>query len=516
MSGVRENIFKLFNRIFRINRTPMIADVSNQNYTEYRKTYDTLSKMSNLLDGIDAYLIGGISAAILANQDLYRQNDDLDIMCNEEDLPKLIKQLQEIGYTVDDRRNIKTRNLVTSNGNFQPVDHELNADTENNNMLGIGIFTYQVKGNLVITHSYAFEEKERKYVGTEKVMAKELFDLMYDNKIVEYKNLKLKTQSKEYVYINKSKGSREKDKLDASVIKPILDDKSKIKINRIKELDAQARTYRLIYNKNGKVISRTRYPTLEEKFFTYLDTLFMNSTTKSPKQIIEDVLKSDDYRKISKNHPEINSLIKSWEKKSKKYTYQTKINLVTKSYSKKLEKFSKESIDNALEFLKKRRLNHGKSTDDIKLTPEAKEIFQLMQKYGQAIKNIFIDNDINITHITAISPDKLKDGKLKKTLDRPNNYETERANGVFASSSPVNGNNPYIARNSSGMIRINKSTYIYGSDNIDITQDSNGKKRAILKQPNYIYYINPKEFTPVCSLTINPYTHKPSFIFSEE
>lgn len=516
MSRVKENIFKFFNRIFRRNKTPMITDISSQNYAEYRKTYDTLSKMSNVLDSIDAYLIGGICAAILTNQDLYRQNSDLDIMCKEEDLPKLIQKLQEIGYSIDDRRNIKTRNLVNSYGIFQAVDHELNADTRNKNMLGIGIFTYQVKGNKVITHSYAFEEKEGKFVGTENVLPKELFDLMYDSRIIDYKNLKLKVQSKEYLYMIKNKNSREKDKLDASTLKPILDDKSESKIARIKELEAKTRSYRIVYDKDGKIESRTKYPTLEEKVYFYLDSLFMNRPDKTPEQIIADVLHSDEYYRIAENHPEINSLIEHWKEKSSNYTYQDKIKLLTASYSKKLEVFSKSAIDNALDFLHQRYLHHGKSDNDIELSSEAKEIFGLMQEYGQAIKKIFVDNNISITHITSVAPDKLEGGVLRKSLDRANNYETERANGVFASSSPVNGSNPYIARNSSGMILLGDSTYIFGSDNITVAQDSEGKKHAILKQPNYIYYINPETFTPVCNLTVNPNTHKPIFEFSEE
>ena len=60
---------------------------------------------------------------------------------------------------------------------------------------------------------------------------------------------------------------------------------------------------------------------------------------------------------------------------------------------------SKESIDNALDFLHRRQINHGKSDSDIELSDEAKEIFKLMQEYGQSIKIIFVDNNINLTHI---------------------------------------------------------------------------------------------------------------------
>lgn len=139
-----------------------------------------------------------------------------------------------------------------------------------------------------------------------------------------------------------------------------------------------------------------------------------------------------------------------------------------------------------------------------------------MREYSEAIKKIFEDNNIEITHITSVSPEKLEGGIIRKSIDRPNNYETERVDGVFASSSPIYGNNPYIARNNSGMIRLGESTYIYGGDNIEVVSDEEGKRHAMLRNPNFIYYINPENFTPVCNLTISPYTHKPTFEFSEE
>ena len=139
-----------------------------------------------------------------------------------------------------------------------------------------------------------------------------------------------------------------------------------------------------------------------------------------------------------------------------------------------------------------------------------------MKEYSEAIKKIFVENNIEITHITSVSPEKLEGGIIRKSIDRPNNYETERVDGVFASSSPIDGNNPYIARNNSGMIRLGESTYIYGGDNIEVVSDEEGKRYAMLRTPNFIYYINPENFTPVCNLTISPYTQKPTFEFSEE
>lgn len=516
MSRIQDKIIKLYNRIFRRSNFPMIANVSKQNYDEYHKTYDTLSKIFSKTDGIDSYLIGGISAAIQTNRDLYRQNDDIDIMCREEQLPFLIEFLQKAGYRVDDRRGIKTRNTIDIDGQFHAMDHELNAYTKSKKLLGVGIFTYSIKGNEVITHSYSYHEKEGRVIGTEKVMPKELFDLMYEKNAVDYKGIKLKTQSKEYIYLTKSRGKREKDKLDASVIEPTLDDESKERIARIRELESKVKQYRLLFDKDGKIESRDRIPSLEDKVNSFLDSLYTKSSTKTSEQIINDVLHSEQYSRVIIKHPEIDLLIKEWQEKTKNYTYKDKIRLITNDYSKRLKGFNRKAIDNALDFLARRRQNQGKDNNDIELDAETKEIFKLMTEYKQSIKRIFVDNNIDITHITSIAPEELEGGVLRRSIDRANNYETERVNGVFASSTPVDGNNPYIARNSSGMIKLGKSTYIYGNDNIEVTQDSEGKKHAILRQPNYVYYINPTSFNPVCNLTIDSISHEPVFEFSEE
>lgn len=233
MSKIKDNIIRMFNRIFRRNNFPMLANVSKQNYDEYHTTYDTLSKIFGELDDIDAYLVGGISSAIQTNQDLYRQNSDIDIMCKEEDLPKIIKKLQEIGYSIEDKRGIKTNNIIDVNGNFKAGCHDINTSIKNSNLLGVGLFVYKINNNEVTTYSYAFDERIGRFVGTEKVIPKELFDMIYNNTPVDYKGIKLKTQSKEYTYMSKSRETRAKDKLDDSIIEPTLDEKSMEKIMMI-------------------------------------------------------------------------------------------------------------------------------------------------------------------------------------------------------------------------------------------------------------------------------------------
>ena len=516
MPKIKDNLIIIFNKLFRRSSFPMLTNVSKQNYNKYYKTYDTLAKLSEILKNIDAYLIGGISAAIQTNKDFYRQNEDIDIMCKEEQLPSLIKFLQDSGYIVDDRRGIRTRNTIDVNGQFHAIDHELNANTKSPRLLGVGIFTYSIKGNDVITHSYFYDEKEEKVIGIEKVMPKELFDLMYNNNVVDYKGLKLKTQSKEYIYLRKSRGNREKDQLDASVVEPTLNNESKEKIARINELEAKVKQYRLFFDEAGNLEEKKFIPSLEDSVNSCLDSLYMNSSTKTPEQIINDVLQSDQYKILTNKYPEITLLINKWKEKTKNYTYRDKIRLINKDYAKKLQGFDRNIIDNVLDFLQRRSQNHGENNDDIELEPEASKIFELMTEYEQAIKKIFVENNIYITHITSIAPDQLEGGILKKSIGIPNNYKTEKVNGVFASSSTIDENNPYVARNSSGMIRLGNSIYIYGSDIIEVVKDSKGKKHAMLKQPNYIYHINPDSFNPVCTLTIDSKSNKPVFEFSEE
>ena len=150
------------------------------------------------------------------------------------------------------------------------------------------------------------------------------------------------------------------------------------------------------------------------------------------------------------------------------------------------------------------------------LDDNTKRIFRLMKQYQNDIKQIFISNGESITHITDIAPDNMIGGKIAKSSNRENYYQTERGDWVFASSSPIDGSNPYIARDpQKGMIIIAKNAYIYGGNNMQIQEDEQGNKHVVLKKPNYVYEINPENFTPVVTLNLDE-TGKAYFEFSEE
>jgi len=241
----------------------------------------------------------------------------------------------------------------------------------------------------------------------------------------------------------------------------------------------------------------------EDEVYEKLDRLYMKSTTKTPEQIVEDILEKEEYSKIINKYPKTKFLLDKWKEKSKDYTYMDKIRLIGEDYSKKLQEFDKKDIDNAISFLKRRYEKHGRDNEDIELSDEAKKIFDLKTEYRNDIKKIFVDNNIDLTHITSISPEKLEGGVLRKSIDSLNMYETERVDAVFASSTPVDGNNPYIAWKKGELVKLGDSEYIYGNDNIEITKDSEGKNHAMLKEP-------------VCNFTIDKITNEPVFEFSDE
>lgn len=193
-------------------------------------------------------------------------------------------------------------------------------------------------------------------------------------------------------------------------------------------------------------------------------------------------------------------------------------------YNEKLKDFRQESIQAALQFLmecketihndEQNGINKNFSLSIDTLDDETKEIFSLMEQMKKDIKQIYIENKGVLTHITTVAPEKLESGKIRKSNNRANNYGTEKGDWVFASSEPIDGRNAYIARQE-GMILIGKDIYIYGGDIIENVADEYGDKHAVLRSPNYIYEINPENFTPVMTLQKNM-DGKTFFQFSHE
>ena len=197
------------------------------------------------------------------------------------------------------------------------------------------------------------------------------------------------------------------------------------------------------------------------------------------------------------------------------------LNIKTQEYNKKLLEYSFEDITNVFDILSQKRKSVKTFLENINVNNEeidekTKEIFDLLKQYAQEIKQIFIENRKFIIHISEMSPNEMIDRKIKKSINRPNHYETECGDWVFASSDSIYTGNPYLARNSKdGMILIDKNTYMYGGDNMEIKRDEQGHNIVVLKKPKYVYIINPTNFMPVVSL-IHDESGEAVFDFSEE
>lgn len=184
---------------------------------------------------------------------------------------------------------------------------------------------------------------------------------------------------------------------------------------------------------------------------------------------------------------------------------QVELESLLDEYNKKLEIYSSETVEKAFTVLdeKKEKIQSNSQTllkNENYLDLETNQIFELMKRYAQDIKQVFIEQNATITHITDVSPKEMIGGKISKSINRANNYETEVGDWVFASSSPIECN-PYMVRNSkSGMVCIDKNICIYGDDNIKIQQDKHGNNVVKLIRPNYAYNINPEKFNPVVTM----------------
>lgn len=186
-------------------------------------------------------------------------------------------------------------------------------------------------------------------------------------------------------------------------------------------------------------------------------------------------------------------------------------------YKRILSTKPKEAIEQTFSVIEKRReqVHQGIKPKDEKFSPEVEDILKLMESFKKEAREKLVDNDVTLIHISSIPPERMEGRKLRRSINRANNYETDLVDCVFASSEPADGTNPYIARNDGGMVLLGDNIYVYGGDNIDVSTDNSGKSHAVLKQPNYAYFINPETFEPVVCMSRDR-QENPFFEFSHE
>lgn len=284
-----------------------------ENYKNTYRTIETIFSEFNKKGKTTPYMVGGISAAIQANINLYRQNEDIDLMVDKQQLDRVIECLKNVGYTVTDRRGVLTENRVNKDGVFIPLSHELDCDTTDTSKLGIGIFVYERNNGQVITNSYAFHEADGCVIGTQTVMPEELFDLMYSPEEIEYKGMTVRCQTKEYTYLSKSQGDREKDKIDARVIEGYIGEEEQKRIQRIQVLQKRVEKYRIEYDRDGNIQRSAKYPNIEEKVESFIQSLTSGKEYMSSDELKQVVLSDERVQRFIEQDRDMKEIMAIWE-----------------------------------------------------------------------------------------------------------------------------------------------------------------------------------------------------------
>ena len=174
---------------------------------------------------IDYYIVGALPCFLKTGQQLFRYHDDIDIMVNEEDIPKLAEIIQSTGYKFHDDRFPSLERLKEMEQNKPP--HTVLAQNPNNEF-HLGFFTFRREQDNSITMR---EYSHRVENGTVVVDALERQSdpigtmLRYDDNPTEYMGTTFRTSTVESVFSLKEYTRRPKDVTDNEHLKPFIDEK---------------------------------------------------------------------------------------------------------------------------------------------------------------------------------------------------------------------------------------------------------------------------------------------------
>ena len=174
---------------------------------------------------IDYYIVGALPCFLKTGQQLFRYHDDIDIMLNEEDIPKLAEIIQSTGYKFHDDRFPNLERLKEMEQNKPP--HTVLAQNPNNEF-HLGFFTFRREQDNSITMR---EYSHRVENGTVVVDALERQSdpigtmLRYDDNPTEYMGTTFRTSTVESVFSLKEYTRRPKDVTDNEHLKPFIDEK---------------------------------------------------------------------------------------------------------------------------------------------------------------------------------------------------------------------------------------------------------------------------------------------------
>ena len=199
----------------------MSLDEKNKLINEELVRFTTLLNQAE----IDYYIVGALPCFLKTGQPLFRYHDDIDIMINEEDIPKVAEIIQSTGYEFHDDRFPSLERLKEMEQNKPP--HTVLAQNPNNEF-HLGFFTFRREQDNSITmreYSHRVEnetvvvdvlERQSDPIGTM---------LRYDDNPTEYMGTTFRTSTVESVYSLKEYTRRPKDVTDNEHLTPFIDRK---------------------------------------------------------------------------------------------------------------------------------------------------------------------------------------------------------------------------------------------------------------------------------------------------
>lgn len=203
---------------------------------------ESLIKFTSLFNqaGIDYYIVGALPCFLKTGVPLFRYHDDIDIMVNEDDIPKIAELIELSGYKFHDDRFPTIERFHEMEQNKPP--HTVLAQNPENEF-HLGFFTFRREPDNSITmreYSHREENGEVLVDVLERTSDPIGTALRYDEIPTEYYGTSFRTSTVESVYNLKSYTKRPKDITDMQKLEPYVD---KEKLSQISQHKNQNITY---------------------------------------------------------------------------------------------------------------------------------------------------------------------------------------------------------------------------------------------------------------------------------
>lgn len=186
---------------------------------------ESLVTFTNLFNqyGIDYYIVGALPCFLKTGQQFFRYHDDIDIMVNEDDIPKIAEIIELSGYKFQDDRFPGLERFYEMKKNKPP--HTVLAQNPSNEF-HLGFFTFRRElDNSITMREYSHRLEDEKVVVD--VLERQSdpigTSLRYDEVPTSYLGTTFKTSTIESVYNLKGYTKRPKDITDMQRLEPFID-----------------------------------------------------------------------------------------------------------------------------------------------------------------------------------------------------------------------------------------------------------------------------------------------------